>query len=68
MTLAVDVVVFVLACVALQVVVVKRTLGVGYAAVDNPVFFKENTGMLLGDAKKVCDSLLAKIREHVESS
>ena len=46
---------------------VKRTLGVGYAAVDNPIFFKENTDMLLGDAKKVCDGLLAKIRENVES-
>ena len=24
----------------------KRSLGVGYAAVDNPIFFKENTGMI----------------------
>lgn len=23
----------------------KRSLGVGYAAVDNPIFFKENTGI-----------------------
>lgn len=45
-----------------QVVVVKRTLGVGYAAVDNPIFFKPNTSMLLGDAKKVCDGLLAKLK------
>lgn len=43
---------------------VKRTLGVGYAAVDNPVFFKENTDMLLGDAKKVCDGLLAHFQEE----
>lgn len=41
----------------------KRTLGVGYAAVDNPVFFKENTWMLLGDAKKTCDALLIKAKE-----
>lgn len=41
----------------------KRTLGVGYAAVDNPIFYKPNTSMLLGDAKKTCDSLQAKIRE-----
>lgn len=39
------------------------TLGVGYAAVDNPIFYKPNTAMLLGDAKKTCDSLQAKIRE-----
>ena len=47
-----------------QVVVMKRSLGVGYAAVDNPIFFKENTNMLLGDAKKTCDALLGKLKEH----
>merc|ERR1712136_132076 len=41
-----------------QVVVMKRSLGTGYAAVDNPIFFKPNTSMLLGDAKKTCDALL----------
>jgi len=49
-----------------QVIVMKRSLGVGYAAVDNPVFFKENTNMLLGDAKKTCDLLLTKTREYYE--
>lgn len=47
-----------------QVIVMKRTLGVGYAAVDNPIFFKQNSSMLLGDAKKTCDALLTKIKEH----
>lgn len=47
-----------------QVIVMKRTLGVGYAAVDNPIFFKQNTHMLLGDAKKTCDALLSKTKEH----
>ncbi|KAM6425842.1 NAD(P) transhydrogenase, mitochondrial-like [Liasis olivaceus] len=46
-----------------QVIVMKRTLGVGYAAVDNPIFYKSNTSMLLGDAKKTCDALQGKIRE-----
>lgn len=41
----------------------KRSLGVGYAAVDNPVFYKPNTAMLLGDAKKTCDQLLNKVKE-----
>jgi len=49
-----------------QVVVMKRSLGVGYAAVDNPIFFKPNTAMLLGDAKKTCDALLAKLRIQYE--
>eukprot|EP00854_Cymbomonas_tetramitiformis_P000929 gene929-1444_t len=49
---------------AKQVVVMKRTLGSGYAAVDNPVFFKENTDMLLGDAKVVCDQLRTKIDQY----
>ncbi|XP_019727586.1 NAD(P) transhydrogenase, mitochondrial [Hippocampus comes] len=48
---------------AKQVVVMKRSLGVGYAAVDNPIFYKPNTAMLLGDAKKTCDALQAKVRE-----
>ena len=46
-----------------QTIVMKRSLGVGYAAVDNPVFYKENTSMLLGDAKKTCDALLVKVKE-----
>eukprot|EP00112_Aurelia_sp_Birch-Aquarium-sp1_P014176 Seg3042.3 transcript_id=Seg3042.3/GoldUCD/mRNA.D3Y31 product="NADP transhydrogenase" protein_id=Seg3042.3/GoldUCD/D3Y31 len=50
-----------------QVVVMKRTLGTGYADVDNPIFYKENTSMLLGDAKSTCDALLEKIRGHYDS-
>jgi len=49
---------------AAQSVVMKRSLGVGYAAVDNPIFFNENNAMLLGDAKKSCDGLLTGLREH----
>jgi len=43
-----------------QVVVMKRSLGVGYAAVDNPIFYKPNVSMLLGDAKSSCDALNAQ--------
>ncbi|CAE7878272.1 NNT [Symbiodinium microadriaticum] len=37
---------------AKKCIVVKRSLGVGYAALDNPVFYKDHTDMLLGDAKE----------------
>merc|ERR1712079_3446 len=49
---------------AAQSVVMKRSLGVGYAAVDNPIFFNENNAMLLGDAKKSCDGLLSGLKAH----
>lgn len=49
-----------------QVVVMKRSLGVGYAAVDNPIFFNENTDMLLGDAKKTCDALVTDLKGRYE--
>ncbi|CAJ1438054.1 unnamed protein product [Effrenium voratum] len=42
---------------AKKCIVVKRSLGVGYAALDNPVFYKDHTDMLLGDAKDVAQSL-----------
>lgn len=42
--------------------VLKRSLGVGYAGVQNPLFFKENTRMLLGDAKASVSQLVAEFK------
>jgi len=46
---------------AKQVFVSKRGQGTGYSGIENPLFFKENTRMLYGDAKKSLDALLPMI-------
>ena len=48
---------------AKQVIVNKRSMGAGYAGAQNPVFYKNNTDMLLGDAKTVCDALKTRVAE-----
>merc|ERR1719428_833094 len=48
---------------AKKVIFCKRSMGGGYADLDNPVFYKDNTDMLLGDAKKTADALVIKVRE-----
>jgi len=47
-----------------QVIVMKRSLAAGYAGVDNPVFIKENTAMLLGDAKDTVEKLGAGVKAY----
>jgi NAD(P) transhydrogenase subunit beta len=46
---------------AKQVFVSKRGQGTGYSGIENPLFYKENTRMFYGDAKKSLDELLPKI-------
>jgi NAD(P) transhydrogenase subunit beta len=43
---------------AREVIVFKRSMAPGYAGVQNPLFFKENTAMLFGDAKERVDDIL----------
>jgi NAD(P) transhydrogenase subunit beta len=46
---------------AAEVVVFKRSMASGYAGVQNPLFFRENTQMLFGDAKQRVDDILVAL-------
>ncbi|HZW10059.1 MAG TPA: NAD(P)(+) transhydrogenase (Re/Si-specific) subunit beta [Phycisphaerales bacterium] len=46
---------------ARDVVVMKRSMASGYAGIANPLFFRPNTRMLFGDAKKVVEDIRAEL-------
>lgn len=52
---------------ASHVIVMKRSMASGYAGVENPLFYKENTQMLFGDAKHNVDAILACLRSRQDA-
>ncbi|NJC66619.1 Re/Si-specific NAD(P)(+) transhydrogenase subunit beta [Planosporangium flavigriseum] len=49
---------------AQNVIVFKRSMASGYAGVQNPLFFRENSAMLFGDAKDRVEDILRALAEH----
>ncbi len=45
------------------VIVMKRSMATGFAGIENPLFYKDNTRMLFGDAKNVLQGLVAEFKK-----
>ncbi|MBR9921555.1 MAG: NAD(P)(+) transhydrogenase (Re/Si-specific) subunit beta [Bacteroidetes bacterium] len=48
---------------AKNVIIMKRSMGKGYAGIENELFFADNTRMLFGDAKESLSKLVSEIKE-----
>ena len=47
---------------ARTVIVLKRSMGTGFAGIQNPLFFNQNTRMLFGDAKSSVQGLVSEFK------
>jgi NAD(P) transhydrogenase subunit beta len=46
-----------------EVIILKRSMNTGFAGIDNPLFYNENSALLFGDAKASVADVLAQVKE-----
>jgi NAD(P) transhydrogenase subunit beta len=46
-----------------QVIVLKRSMNTGFAGIDNPLFYADNTSLLFGDAKESVGQVLKAVED-----
>jgi proton-translocating NAD(P)+ transhydrogenase subunit beta len=46
-----------------QVIVLKRSMNTGFAGIENPLFYNENTALLFGDAKESVQAVVGEVKE-----
>jgi NAD(P) transhydrogenase subunit beta len=46
-----------------QVIVLKRSMNTGFAGIENPLFYNENTALLFGDAKESVQAVVSEVKE-----
>jgi NAD(P) transhydrogenase subunit beta len=46
-----------------QVIVLKRSMNTGFAGIENPLFYNENTALLFGDAKESVQAVVAEVKQ-----
>jgi len=46
-----------------QVIVLKRSMNTGFAGIENPLFYNENTALLFGDAKESVQQVVGEVKE-----
>jgi H+-translocating NAD(P) transhydrogenase subunit beta len=50
---------------AQRAIILKRSMASGFAGIENDLFFRDNSYMLFGDAKKSLEGLLAEIKQEM---
>jgi NAD(P) transhydrogenase subunit beta len=52
---------------AQRVMVMKRSMASGFAGIENDLFYRENTYMIFGDARKTLEGLITEIKQEISA-